>query len=161
MSIVIAGAIVINEALHQDSWWYGSGLAMGWGATTAPHASCPSTMIKGVLRTCTAYSRLAIISSLAKLPAMRQTNKSPRAVSKQFRSNPGIGTTQHCSEWILACTQRLAFMHEIVAKAHACDVAAIAFHQAIEGCGGGDDILRFRWGLVIRGHRPWDNQARR
>jgi hypothetical protein len=32
ISIVIAGAIVIYEALHQDSWWYGSGLAMGWGA---------------------------------------------------------------------------------------------------------------------------------
>jgi hypothetical protein len=32
MSIVIAGAIVIYEALHQDSWWYSSGLAMGWGA---------------------------------------------------------------------------------------------------------------------------------
>jgi len=32
MSIVIAGAIVIYEALHQDSWWYGSGLAMCWGA---------------------------------------------------------------------------------------------------------------------------------
>lgn len=32
MSIVIAGAIAIYETLHQDSWWYGSGLAMGWGA---------------------------------------------------------------------------------------------------------------------------------
>jgi len=32
MSIVIAGAIVIYEALHQDSWWCGSGLAMIWGA---------------------------------------------------------------------------------------------------------------------------------
>src|SRR5215472_8488120 len=52
-------------------------------ASTAPQASCPSTMIKGVLSTCTAYSRLATISSLAKLPATRQTKRSPRAVSKQ------------------------------------------------------------------------------
>jgi hypothetical protein len=33
MSIVIAGAIVIYETFHQDLWWYGSGLAMAWGAT--------------------------------------------------------------------------------------------------------------------------------
>jgi hypothetical protein len=32
MSIVIVGAIVIYEIFHQDSWWYGSGLAMAWGA---------------------------------------------------------------------------------------------------------------------------------
>jgi hypothetical protein len=35
MSIVVAGAIVIYEIFHQDSWWYGSGLAMAWGATVS------------------------------------------------------------------------------------------------------------------------------
>jgi hypothetical protein len=35
MSIVVAGAIVIYETFHQDSWWYGSGLAMAWGATVS------------------------------------------------------------------------------------------------------------------------------
>jgi hypothetical protein len=35
MSIVIVGAIVIYETFHQDSWWYGSGLAMAWGATVS------------------------------------------------------------------------------------------------------------------------------
>ena len=35
MSIVIAGAIAIYETFHQDSWWYGSGLAMAWGATVS------------------------------------------------------------------------------------------------------------------------------
>jgi hypothetical protein len=35
MSIVIAGAILIYETFHQDLWWYGSGLAMAWGATVS------------------------------------------------------------------------------------------------------------------------------
>jgi hypothetical protein len=35
MSIVIVGAIAIYESFHQDSWWYGSGLAMAWGATVS------------------------------------------------------------------------------------------------------------------------------
>ncbi len=35
MSVVIVGAVVIYETLHQDSWWYGSGLAMAWGATVS------------------------------------------------------------------------------------------------------------------------------
>jgi hypothetical protein len=35
MSIVIIGAVAIYEACHQDSWWYGSGLAMAWGATVS------------------------------------------------------------------------------------------------------------------------------
>jgi hypothetical protein len=35
MSVVIAGAILIYEISHQDSWWYGSGLAMAWGATVS------------------------------------------------------------------------------------------------------------------------------
>ena len=35
MSIVIVGAIVIYETFHQDSWWYGSGVAMAWGATVS------------------------------------------------------------------------------------------------------------------------------
>jgi hypothetical protein len=35
MSVVVVGAIVIYEAFHQDSWWYGSGLAMAWGATVS------------------------------------------------------------------------------------------------------------------------------
>jgi len=35
MSIVIVGAIVIYETFHHDSWWYGSGLAMAWGATVS------------------------------------------------------------------------------------------------------------------------------
>ena len=35
MSIVIVGAIVIYETVHQDSWWYGSGVAMAWGATVS------------------------------------------------------------------------------------------------------------------------------
>ncbi|MGB5184456.1 MAG: hypothetical protein WBO12_20020 [Xanthobacteraceae bacterium] len=35
MSIVIGGAIVIYETFHQDSWWYGSSLAMAWGATVS------------------------------------------------------------------------------------------------------------------------------
>jgi hypothetical protein len=35
MSIVIVGAIVIYETFHQDSWWYGSSLAMAWGATVS------------------------------------------------------------------------------------------------------------------------------
>ena len=35
MSIVIVGAIVIYETFHQDSWWYGSGFAMAWGATVS------------------------------------------------------------------------------------------------------------------------------
>lgn len=35
MSVVVVGAIVIYETFHQDSWWYGSGLAMAWGATVS------------------------------------------------------------------------------------------------------------------------------
>jgi hypothetical protein len=35
MSIVVVGAIVIYETFHQDSAWYGSGLAMAWGATVS------------------------------------------------------------------------------------------------------------------------------
>ena len=35
MSIAIVGAIVIYETFHQDSWWYGSGVAMAWGATVS------------------------------------------------------------------------------------------------------------------------------
>lgn len=35
MSIVIVGAVVIYETFQQDSWWYGSGLAMAWGATVS------------------------------------------------------------------------------------------------------------------------------
>jgi hypothetical protein len=35
MSIVIAGAVVIYETVHQDSWWYSSGLAMAWGAAVS------------------------------------------------------------------------------------------------------------------------------
>ena len=35
MSIVVAGAIVIYETFYQDSWWYGSSLAMAWGATVS------------------------------------------------------------------------------------------------------------------------------
>src|SRR5258708_36638068 len=51
-------------------------------ALTAPQSSWPSTMNSGVLRTATAYSRLATVSSLAKLPATLQTNRSPLALSK-------------------------------------------------------------------------------
>ena len=32
MAIVVAGAVVIYETVHQDHWWFGSGLAMAWGA---------------------------------------------------------------------------------------------------------------------------------
>ncbi|MBO0716921.1 MAG: hypothetical protein J2P55_06250 [Rhizobiales bacterium] len=35
MTIVIVGAIVIYETFHQDSWWYGSSVAMAWGATVS------------------------------------------------------------------------------------------------------------------------------
>jgi hypothetical protein len=35
MSIVVVGAIVIYETFHRDSAWYGSGLAMAWGATVS------------------------------------------------------------------------------------------------------------------------------
>jgi hypothetical protein len=35
MSIVIAGAVVIYQAFSHDTWWYGSGLAMAWGATVS------------------------------------------------------------------------------------------------------------------------------
>jgi hypothetical protein len=35
MSIVVVGAIAIYESFNQDSWWYGSGLAMAWGATVS------------------------------------------------------------------------------------------------------------------------------
>ena len=35
MSIVIVGAVAIYETFQQDVWWYGSGLAMAWGATVS------------------------------------------------------------------------------------------------------------------------------
>jgi hypothetical protein len=35
MSIVVAGAIAIYASFNQDSWWYGSGLAMAWGAAVS------------------------------------------------------------------------------------------------------------------------------
>ncbi len=35
MSIVIVGAVAIYETFHQDAWWYGSSLAMAWGATVS------------------------------------------------------------------------------------------------------------------------------
>jgi hypothetical protein len=35
MSIVVVGAIAIYETFHQDSWWYGAGMAMAWGATVS------------------------------------------------------------------------------------------------------------------------------
>src|SRR5258705_12495784 len=53
-------------------------------ASTAPQASWPSTMIRGVLKMATAYSILAIVSSLAKLAATRQTNRSPLPLSKAY-----------------------------------------------------------------------------
>jgi hypothetical protein len=33
MAIMVAGAFVIHKAVYQDHGWYGSGLAMAWGAT--------------------------------------------------------------------------------------------------------------------------------
>ena len=35
MSIVIVGAVAIYETFQQDAWWYGSSLAMVWGATVS------------------------------------------------------------------------------------------------------------------------------
>ncbi len=35
MSIVVVGAVAIHEAFQQESWWYGSGLAMAWGAAVS------------------------------------------------------------------------------------------------------------------------------
>jgi hypothetical protein len=35
MSVVIAGAVVIYEAFHENIWWYSSGLAMAWGAAVS------------------------------------------------------------------------------------------------------------------------------
>src|SRR5229473_209459 len=51
-------------------------------ASTAPQASCPSTIMSGVPRTATEYSKLAIVSSFVKFPATRQTNRSPLPLSK-------------------------------------------------------------------------------
>jgi hypothetical protein len=35
MAIVVAGAVVIHETVHQDPWWYGTALAIAWGATVS------------------------------------------------------------------------------------------------------------------------------
>ena len=35
ISILVAGALVIHEIVRQEPWWYGSGLAMAWGATVS------------------------------------------------------------------------------------------------------------------------------
>jgi hypothetical protein len=35
MAIVVAGAVVIHKTIHQNHWWYGSGLAIAWGATVS------------------------------------------------------------------------------------------------------------------------------
>src|SRR6202171_2554194 len=53
-------------------------------ASTAPQASWPSTMMRGVPSMATAYSMLAIVSLLAQLPATRQTNRSPLPLSKAY-----------------------------------------------------------------------------
>src|SRR5665213_3087437 len=51
---------------------------------TAPQLSWPSTRNSGTWRIAAAYSRLATVSSLAKLPATRQTNRSPLPLSKAY-----------------------------------------------------------------------------
>ena len=43
-----------------------------------------NAMISGVPRLATAYSKLAMVSSLAKFPATRQTNRSPLPLSKAY-----------------------------------------------------------------------------
>jgi hypothetical protein len=35
MAIVVAGAVVIHATVHQDHWWYGTALAIAWGATVS------------------------------------------------------------------------------------------------------------------------------
>jgi hypothetical protein len=35
ISILVAGAVVIHQIVRQEPWWYGSGLAMAWGATVS------------------------------------------------------------------------------------------------------------------------------
>ncbi len=127
-------------------------------ASTAPQASWPSTMMSGVLSTCTAYSKLATMSSLAKLPATRQTKTSPRATSKQYSGAMRNRATEHRGERILPGAQGFAFMLEIVPSADAFDVTGIAVHQALEAASGETTFSGFGGALELA---AWARAAHR
>src|SRR5436190_21690780 len=100
-------------------------------ASTAPQLSWPSTRIRGAPSAATAYSRLAIVSLVAKFPATRQTKRSPRALSK-FRRDAGICAAQYCGVRVLALGQSLALMLEIMALRQSRDVARISLSQTFQ-----------------------------
>jgi hypothetical protein len=121
-------------------------------------------MINGVLRTCTAYSRLTIISSLAISDNAADKQISARCV-EAFGRNPGIGAAQHSGEWILSAGQRLALVSEIVPARYALHIAVVAFHQTIERRIRCDDFVSsaefFGVGCLGRGNGKSGGQCRK
>ena len=90
-------------------------------------------MRSGTFNTATPYSKLAMVSSSAKLPAWRQTNTSPRGLEAEFRCDARVGAAQHRGKRILALGERFALVLEVVPPADAFDVAGIALHQLVKG----------------------------
>jgi len=111
-------------------------------------------MISGVFNTCTAYSRLAIISSLAIAGDAADEQVAARSVEAIFRSDAGIGTAENSGEGILALAQRFALVAEIVTSAHAVNIAGVALHQPVQSGIGCDDVLRLGRRLGLGGERP-------
>src|SRR5258707_2087968 len=97
-------------------------------ASTAPQASWPSTMIRGVLKMATAYSMLAIVSSLAKLPATRQTNSSA-TIEGIFGRDARVGAAQDAGVGVLSPDQRFPLILEVVTPGNSVDVPLVALHQ--------------------------------
>ena len=103
-----------------------------------------------------AYSRLAIVSPLAKLPATRQTNRSPLLLSKAYSGAiREVGAAQDARIGILPADQRLALGLEIMSPRHPFDIPGIALHQPLQRGIRRNVVLRLGWRLAVLGERGW------
>src|SRR4051794_31393584 len=67
-----------------------------------------------------------------KLPATRQTKRSPRPESKAFRGDARIRTAQNAGIRVLPGGQRLALVLEVVAPRHPLHITTIAVGETLE-----------------------------
>ena len=102
-----------RQRVHQRRQMAGQGgvvLDRFDGGIDGRRRSWPSTMRSGTFSTATPYSKLAMVSSSAKLPAWRQTNTSPRGLEAEFRCDARVGAAQHRGKRILALGERFALV---------------------------------------------------
>jgi len=119
-------------------------------------------MIRGVLSTCTAYSKLAIHFVAGEI-AGNSANKevAPRGIKAKFGSNSRVGATEDRGKWILAGAQRLAFMRKVMPERGPADIAAAALRQTVERGVRRHDILRLRRRVILRGQCGATHRASR